>query len=108
MFHTYARGFGLAVFLAAPAAAQTMASMQSATELGTVIGSEQACGLTLDQAGIEAWIAANVAEDDMSFASTLNMMVQGTAFQIEEMTQSAKTAHCAAVKRSAGKMGLIR
>ena len=84
-----------------------MESMGRAQELGTVIGSEVMCDLALDQAGIEAWISANVAPDDLSFASSLQMMTVGQEFQQKDMSASSKTAHCAAVRQSARTMGLI-
>jgi hypothetical protein len=87
---------------------KTMASMSRAQELGAVLGSEKLCDLTLDQAGIEAWIAANVASDDMSFATNLQTMTMGQEFQQQSMTASSKTAHCAAVRQSAQTMGLIK
>lgn len=95
--------------LGAPGAmAQDLNSMMRAQELATVLAAETVCGLTLDQAGIEAWIAQNVADTDLSFAGTLQVMTQGAAFQANGMTAAAKTAHCAAVKRTAGTMGLIK
>ena len=87
---------------------EKMESMARAQELGTVLGSEDLCDLTLDQAGIEAWIAANVAPDDLSFASSLQTMTMGQAFQQDNMSTSSKTAHCAAVRQSARTMGLIK
>lgn len=94
--------------LAAPAAAQNLDGMMRANELATVIGSEELCDLALDQKGIEAWITANVAPDDLSFASQLQTMTMGQTFQQEGMSTSAKTAHCAAVRHTAKTMGLIQ
>jgi hypothetical protein len=85
-----------------------MESMGRAQELGTVLGSERLCGLPLDQAGIEAWIASNVAPDDLSFASNLQAMTMGQEFQQNNMSTSSKIAHCAAVRQSAKAMGLIQ
>lgn len=93
---------------ALPACAQDLASMQRAQELGMIIASEDICDLALDQTGIEAWIAANVPEGDMSFASNLSLMTQGAAFQLQGMSAAAKTAHCTAVRRTASAAGLIR
>ena len=45
-----------------------------ALNLGSVIGSEQACGLTYDRDPIERFITEHVKASDMSFPSTLNMM----------------------------------
>ena len=87
---------------------QKMKSMSNAVNLGTVLASEQPCGLTLDPAGIEAWIAKNVDKSDLSFASNLSMMSMGQDAQIAAMTPSAKIAHCATVKMTAGSMGLLK
>lgn len=87
---------------------KAMASMSRAQELGAVLGSEKLCDLTLDQAGIEAWIVANVAPDDLSFATNLQTMTMGQEFQQQNMTTSSKTAHCAAIRQSARTMGLIK
>lgn len=82
--------------------------MSLANELGTVIGSEAACGLTFDQGAIAAFIEDEVAADDMGFASTLTMMVQGQEYMIEEMSKSARTAHCTQVARVAKSYGFIK
>jgi hypothetical protein len=90
------------------AAGQTIESLQRASALGDIIGSEALCNLTLDQAGIEAWIAANVPADDMTFASHLQAVVGLAEYQQKDMSASAKTAHCAAVRQSAKAAGLIK
>ena len=92
---------------AAPAAAQKFDAMQLAANLGTVIGSEATCGLTLKQEAITAFIEKNAPKDDMSFPQTLTMMTQGTEFNNQSLSASAKTAHCAAVTQSARHFGLI-
>lgn len=93
---------------AAPVYADQFQSMQNATNLGSILASEGPCGLTLDPAGIEAWIANNVAPDDMQFASTLGTMTMGQEVMISEMTASAKIAHCASVRQTATTLGLIK
>lgn len=82
--------------------------MKLATEVGTVLASEEGCGLTFDQPAIAAFIEAKVPADDMSFASTLSMMTKGSAYQIEEMSASSKTAHCTQIKRVAASYGFIQ
>lgn len=84
-----------------PVAAQGLDSMNVAVELGTVLASEEACGLSFNQEAIAAFIEANVAADDMSFASTLGMMTGGKKYEIDEMSASSKTAHCTQIKRVA-------
>lgn len=92
---------------AGPAIASDFQSMTLANELGTVLASEEMCALSFDQAAIERWIEARVDADDMSFATNLNMMIQGTRYQFSGMSQSAKTAHCSQVRRVARANGFI-
>ncbi|GHA13266.1 hypothetical protein GCM10007989_04810 [Devosia pacifica] len=98
---------GLLMAVALPAVGQDFGSMNTAVELGTVLGSEEACGLSYDQEAITAFIEAEVAADDMSFASTLQTMVMGQEMQINELSASAKTAHCAQITRVARSYGFI-
>jgi hypothetical protein len=104
------RRFLSIVLLATPLAghAQDLDSMQVAYKLGTVLGSEARCGFSYDQAGISAWIDANTDPSDMEFASNLAAMTQGADYTIEGMTESAKTAHCRAVERTARHYGFIK
>jgi hypothetical protein len=90
-----------------PAQAQNFESMQRANELGAVLAAEKLCDLTLNQAGIEAWVTKNVASDDMSFANNLLLMTQGAEYQARSMSDAGRTAHCTAVRQSARTMGLI-
>ena len=102
------------VFIAAiavmtcPALAQNAASIKIATALGSVLASEELCGLSYDQAAISAYVEANVPADDMSFPSTLQMMTQGQEYQLGQMTASAKTAHCAQITRVAKSFDFIK
>lgn len=72
-----------------------------ADDLGTVIGSEAFCGLAFDQDAIAAWIAERVPAERMDFPSKLQLSIIGQSGFNAEMSESAKTAHCAAVARIA-------
>ncbi len=87
------------------ATAQDLESFRLASQLGTVLGSEKACGLSYDQAAIAAFIEAKVAADDMSFASNLRMMTEATAYNMKDMSTSARTAHCTQISRVAASYG---
>jgi hypothetical protein len=102
--------FVLAAMLTFAAAASGHADDSSdvALNLGSVIGSEEACGLTYDQDAIERFINEHVKASDMSFPSMLNTMTAGTKFQIENMSKSSLTAHCAQVRRIAVKYGFTK
>lgn len=90
------------------ARSQSLETMQLATNLGTVIAAEAYCGLSYDQAAVAAYIERKVKPDDMSFPSTLQMMIEGSKFQLQSMSPSAKTAHCAQIKRIAATFGFIK
>lgn len=95
------------MLIVGPALADTD-SFTLATELASVIGSEQDCGLSFDQPAIEKYIADHVKADDMSFPSTLQMMIPATRYQFASMSASAKTAQCAQVRRIAKSYGFIK
>lgn len=94
---TVAWGMGLA----GAAGAQSLDMLTKAESLGTIIASEEFCGLSYDQAAIRAWIEKNIPAGEMSFPSYLQSAVTSAAFQLQEMTESAKTAHCSAVAQTA-------
>jgi hypothetical protein len=96
----------IASLLASPALADR--SIDVALSLGTMIGSEEGCGLAFDQKAIEAYIEKNVASDDMAFAANLNVFVNGIQRKIGQMTASQKTAHCAQVTRVAKANGFVK
>ena len=98
----------VACLASASAFAGSLDSMNLANELGSIIASEKACGLTYDQAAISSFIESKVSASDMSFPSALNMMVKGNAVQIEDMSPSAKTAHCTQVRRVAKSYGFVK
>jgi hypothetical protein len=64
-------------------------SVQVALQLGTIIGSEKACHLKLDQNAIRQFVNDHVTEADLSFPATLNTMIGGTESNIENMSESA-------------------
>jgi hypothetical protein len=76
-----------------------------ALNLGTVLGSEKLCGLTYDQAEIQAFIEKNVPARDMRFPNELVQMTQGTEYQNKSMSKSAVTAHCTQIARIAKSYG---
>lgn len=96
------------IAMANGAEAVDLESMKLANQLGDVLASEEACGLSYDQDAIAAFIEKKVAADDMGFTSTLNLMTQATTSQIEDMSASQKTAHCAQTKRVAKSYGFVR
>ncbi len=91
-----------------PLAAQSMASMQKAQDLGTLLAAEDFCGLTYDQDAVGRWIDENTDPADMGFSGTLTMMTEGSAFMLGDMSASGKTAHCRSIERTARHYGFIK
>ncbi len=91
----------------AMAQAQSMETIRLADDLGTILGSEKVCNLTYNQDAIAFWIDTKVPPEDMTFASTLSMMTEGTAFRLQDISESTRTAHCRSVERTAKHYGFI-
>ena len=93
---------------ASPALAlDDLQALTLANSLGTLIASEAACGLTYDQTAISRFITERVPPERMDFASQLQLQTMGIEFQLQGMSPSALTAHCAAVTQSARREGFI-
>lgn len=88
--------------------AQSLDSKQKAQELGSILASEEMCGLEYDQDAISRWIDENTDPADIAFASTLSMMIEGSKFYFEEMSTSSKTAHCRSIERTTRHFGFIQ
>lgn len=103
------RSFLIAGLCALPLSlsAQSMDSMQKAQELGTILAAEEFCQLSYDQDAIGKWIDENTDPADMGFSSTLNLMTEGSAFQLRDMSESSKTAHCRSIERTARHYGFV-
>jgi hypothetical protein len=82
--------------------------MKLADDLGQVLAAEEACGLAYDQDAITAWVEKNVPADDMSWPGTLSTMTAGASYALADMSASARTAHCAQIRRIARSYGFVR
>lgn len=98
----------VAVLVSELASAQNFDSMQLAQNLGSVLASEEFCGLQYDQDAIRQFIESHVRADDMGFNSTLELMTGGVRYELEQMSASAKTAHCAQTARVARSYKFIK
>jgi hypothetical protein len=101
-------GIGIALVLATPALAWDAVARNSfADAMAAMIASEEVCGLGYDQAAIEALIAGTVPADDLEFVVALDRKIWVALQRVETMSESARTAHCAQIRRSAARHGLI-
>lgn len=95
----------LVVCVVGPVGAQDIEQMRRAMQIGTIIGSEQYCGLEYDQSAIERWIDENTDPADMGFGSTMHVGISAEEYEQSSRSGSAKTAHCRSIQRSAAHYG---
>lgn len=81
--------------------------MTVATSLGNVLASEEYCGLSYDQAAISTFIDKSVPADDLEFNPMLSTMTDGASYDLEQMSESQKTAQCRQTERVARSNGFI-
>ncbi|MGY5809978.1 signal recognition particle [Rhizobium sp. LEGMi198b] len=83
-------------------------SMIVTTQLGALLAAEDACSMSYDKDAIQRYIEKKVAADDLNFASMLPLMVKGQQVQIEQMSDSSKSAFCIQQRRAAKKLGFVQ
>lgn len=89
------------------ASAQSIETIDKATNLGTMLAAEKVCGLSYDQTAISQWIDDNVASDAMDFSGTLSSMIVFAKYQLSELSPSERTAHCRSIIRTAKHYGFV-
>lgn len=77
------------------------------SDLGSLLASEEYCGLNYNQDAIDDFIQENVDPNDLSFPTHLNTAIIGHKYTIEQQTASMKTAHCSAISSSANHYGFL-
>lgn len=81
--------------------------LEMAMNLGTVIGSEEPCGLSYNIGAIERFVAANIPDDDMTFMDSMNASVWAAGEDMQGYSEAQKAAHCAQIRRIALRNGFI-
>lgn len=94
--------------LGATSAAYAISHHDLSENLSLVIASEKPCNLSYDQDAIAAFIEENVAADDFDFAGDLARKIRLNTHNVESVTASALTAHCAQISRVAKSYGFIK
>lgn len=97
----------LLIGLAGMAQAQGFEVMSQGNALGKVIASEEYCGLSFDQTAISGWVDANIPAEAMDFPQYLDMGIAAETYEQDARSGSAKTAHCAAIRRTAAHFDFI-
>lgn len=76
-------------------------------DLGSIIGSAEACGYTLNDDAVSAYIEANVPASDLGFADSLRMNIEYKRGLAAEMTGLDLRVFCEATQRAADGLGLL-
>lgn len=98
----------IAALFAAPAQAQDLEVMTLANALGSVLASEEPCGLAYDADAIRALIAEQVPPGALDFAAQLGGFTTAATYGIEAQTPSQRIAHCAAIELTAREYGFLK
>jgi hypothetical protein len=98
----------IVAFFAHPAQAQDIQSIKLSQELGSILASEDFCGVSYDKAAIERFIEARVKANDMGFVTMLNTMTTGSRVQLQQMSEAHKVAHCAQIRRVSRSLGFAK
>jgi hypothetical protein len=93
------------LMLAGPAMAS---DRMLAYQLGDVVGSEDACGLSFDAAAVAAFVETTVAADDMAFAGRMDGAARIMRHKIEGFGAAQRAAHCAQIRRVAKTYGFVK
>jgi hypothetical protein len=96
---------GIVLFATTLASAQE--NLRLAGDLGSIIGSAEPCGYTLNDDAVSAYIAANVPAADLGFADTLRMNIGYQRKLASEMSGLDLRVFCEATQRSAESLGFL-
>lgn len=83
-------------------------SSMIAFDLGDVIGSEKACGLSFDQEAIARFVETKVPSSDLRFTDRMGKSARIMESRIDKFGSSQKTAHCVQVRRIAETYGFVK
>lgn len=75
--------------------------------LGSLIASEEPCGLTFSHDAVGRWIEANVPADNIDFPNFLDRAIEGHKMAIADLSATALVARCAQIARAAKSHGFI-
>ena len=95
------------LLIAAPVMAN-IDTMTFAANVGGMLGSDEACGISFDQAKVEAYILANTDATDLTAANMIATMIEGNRFRLKSVKPTDLAIHCALAKRSADALGLTQ
>lgn len=101
---------GLAALIALTNTAHSWSELERyevASNLGSVLGSEAACGISIKQDAVAGYIQQAVPADDMSFTSELNSTTDVMRYDLQAMSEAQKSAHCTQIRRVAQSYGFI-
>ena len=98
----------LVAMTAGSAIAQGFETTKLAIELSAIIGSADACELEIDTDAVAAFIEKEVPAEDMGFIGELNLMTDGTRYNVGEMGELQRKIHCMQVRRAAKANGLAK
>jgi hypothetical protein len=78
-----------------------------ASELASLLGSDEACGLTFDQAAVQKYIDDYVDPSDIGYSERLGTFIGMTRRDFRDVSKDEKTIRCYLIRRTAKHYGFI-
>lgn len=97
----------LAAFASSASAQSEVELYELAQGLGMVIGLEERCGLSYDQAAIDRFVDERVPPQDLGFLGLLSSMITVTEHGASDQSESELRVRCRAVENSARAFGFV-
>jgi len=95
------------LLIAFPAHSFNMQNLEVAENLGSLLASEDLCGLNYNLDAIDAYVDSNVDHSDMGFAGDLTGFIAMSEMMLDSHSESARRAHCRAIEGTARQHGFI-
>jgi hypothetical protein len=82
-------------------------NLRLAGDLGSIIGSAEPCGYTLNDDAVSAYIEANVPASDLGFADNLRNNISYKRMLASDMTGLELRVYCETTQRAADGLGFL-
>jgi hypothetical protein len=98
----------LVVSMTTPAIADEFSSLQIASTLGDMVGSERVCGFAVNEDRLAAYVSAHIDATDMEFADNMALAARVMPDKFAEMNGSMQRVHCVQMTRLVVSLGLAK
>lgn len=77
-------------------------------DLGRLLAADEACGLSFNEAAVDAYLIKYADPTDLSASRLLDVAIRGTRSQLRNMKPTDLAVQCKLARRSADALGLLQ